>query len=57
MVIDYLNLVRTGFPPKADPPLIVNADVMLAGPATFQPLEPITRRHHHISQSSCCMQL
>lgn len=51
MVIHNLHLVRmTALPPKADAPLVVDSDAMLALPASFKELKPVARRHRHLPQ-------
>ncbi len=42
MVIDDFDVVRISFrPPKADPPLVIDTDAVLAGPAARELLQPI----------------
>src|SRR5580700_10758457 len=42
VVIHDLDIVRVPFAPgKADPPAVVNANAMLAGPVPFQRLQPV----------------
>ncbi len=49
MIVDDLNLVRiTILPSKADAPLVIDSDAVLAGAITFQLLQAISRRHPKI---------
>ena len=49
MVVNDLNLVRrTVRPAKANPPLIVDADTVLAGAIALELLEPIAGRHAEV---------
>jgi hypothetical protein len=51
MVIHDLDVLCPRFrPTKADAPLIVNTDAMLASPLTFKGLKAIARRHPQITQ-------
>ena len=51
MIVNDLDLVRvTISPPKADPPLIVDANTVLTGAIAFQRLETVPRRHSEIVQ-------
>ena len=46
MVIDELDVVGIGIlPTETDPPLIVDADTVLAAAITLEFLEPVPRRH------------
>jgi hypothetical protein len=46
MVVNDLDVVRiTVLPGKANPPLIVDTDTMLADALPFQLFEPVTRRY------------
>jgi hypothetical protein len=50
VVVDDLNVFRTGgCPSKADPPLLVDADAVVAGAITRELLEPIAWRDSEIS--------
>jgi hypothetical protein len=45
MIVDDLNFVRVAFfPAKADPPLIVDSDGVLAPPISLQGLQSKARR-------------
>lgn len=49
MVIDDLDIVRIGIlPSEADPPLIVDADAVLAGTIAFEFLEAVPRRYAEV---------
>ena len=51
MVIYNLDLVRmTALPPKADPPLVVDSNAVLALPVSFEELKPVARGHGHLPQ-------
>lgn len=51
MVIDDFNVTDVAFAPdKTNPPLIVNSDAVLAGPITFECLEPVAGRNAKILQ-------
>jgi hypothetical protein len=50
VVVNDFGVFGSGVgPSKADPPLLVNADAVVAGPITFEFLEPIARWHPEIS--------
>jgi hypothetical protein len=57
MIIHNLDLMCAGFPSKANPPLIVNAEAILTGAPTFQRFQSVSRRHRHILQSNGRVQL
>jgi hypothetical protein len=51
MIIHDFHLLRIATAPdEANPPLIINADAVLAGAVTFQGFQPITRRRKQIGQ-------
>jgi|KBSSwiStaDraftv2_1062776.scaffolds.fasta_scaffold15201_5 hypothetical protein len=51
MIVNDLDLVRvTISPPKADPPLIVDANTVLPDAIAFELLEAVPRRHPEIVQ-------
>src|SRR5581483_11590967 len=51
VVVDDLDIVRPAGPPaKADPPLLVDPDAVLAGSVTDKLLEPISRRDSQVSE-------
>jgi hypothetical protein len=51
MVIHNLNLVRmTALPPKANAPLVIDSNAVLASPASFEGLKPVAGRHRHLPQ-------
>jgi hypothetical protein len=51
MIIDNLDQFGAAFAPyKADPPLIVDTDTMLAAATTRERLEPIPRWHAQIRE-------
>src|SRR3954471_17035659 len=51
VVVDNFHLVRILVPPaEAQPPLVVDADAMLAGAVTWQLLQAIARRYPEIVQ-------
>jgi hypothetical protein len=51
MIVNDLNLVRVPIrPPKADPPLVVDANTVLPGAIAFELLEPVSGRHPQIVQ-------
>jgi hypothetical protein len=57
VVVHDLDVVRITFTPqKADTPLIVDADTVLAIPVTVQ-RQPITRRRRQVAQFRCAVQL
>jgi hypothetical protein len=46
VIICHLNVVGiAGVKPKANPPLIIDRNRILAGPVSFQFVEPIARRN------------
>jgi hypothetical protein len=50
VVVDDLNVFRpSGCPSKADPPLLVDADAVVAGAITLELLKPIAWRDSEIS--------
>jgi hypothetical protein len=50
VVVDDLNVFRPGgCPSKTDPPLLVDADAVVAGTITLELLEPIAGRYSEIS--------
>lgn len=56
MIVNDLNLVRvTVVPTKADAPLIVHANTVLAGPIALEFLEPIAGRDAEIIQNLRCV--
>lgn len=58
MAINNLDIFWSiGRPHKAHAKLIVDADAVLSGAIMFQRLQPITRRHAQIVESSCPIQL
>ena len=57
MIIHYLNIVGTHFPPETDPPLLIDADAMLAAAVTFQSFQLIAGRHGQMTQLGHSMQL
>ena len=49
VVVDDLDVVRIAIAPtKADAPLIVDTDAVLAGPVALELLQAITRRHSQV---------
>ncbi len=53
MIINYLNLINiAGVPLKADAPLIIDPDTVLAFTVASQLLQPICRWYHQVSQVS-----
>ena len=51
MIVDELHVVGIArHPPKADAPLIVDADTVLAGTVAFELFQPIPRWHAEILQ-------
>jgi hypothetical protein len=58
VVVHDLDVVRITFTPqKADTPLIVDADTVLAIPVTVQRFEPIARRRRQVPQLRRAVQL
>lgn len=58
MVIDNLNLMRTiGLPTKANAPLVIDTDGVLAFAATFKRLQPVSRRGTQVHQLGDGMKL
>ena len=58
MIIDDFDVIRLAVAPdKTQPPLIVNADAVLAEPITLQRLQVIARRHAQKIQCRGGMQL
>jgi hypothetical protein len=54
MIIDDLDVYRAGRsfrPPKADPPLIVDADRKLSGAVAFERFQPVTRQSRQIGKT------
>lgn len=52
MIIDDLNIEGVAvFPAKTDPPLIIDANAMLAGPIAFELLQPVARWNPEILES------
>ena len=51
VIVDDLNLVGIAIPPaKADAPLLVNANTVLAGSIAPELLQSITRRHAEVAE-------
>jgi hypothetical protein len=51
MVVNDFDGFRTAVgPDKADSPLVIDADAVLASPATFQRFQPICRRRKQVPQ-------
>jgi hypothetical protein len=49
VVVNYFNLGRARVGPfETDPPLVVDANAVLAGPVAFQLLQAVTRRNPKI---------
>jgi hypothetical protein len=58
VIIDDLDIERTGLrPAKADSPLIVDPDAVLAGSSAFQGFESIARRYFQIVQAGSDLKL
>lgn len=52
MIIDNFHIFGAGIgPPKTDPPLIIDADAVLARTLAAQRLKAIARRHSQIIES------
>jgi len=59
MIIDDLNFSRAGRlfgPREANPPLVINADAVLALPVTFERFKPVTRQSCKVFQTRGCIQ-
>ena len=53
MIIDYFNIIHIVVPPdKADAPLLVDADAVLAEPVSFQALQSVARRNSQAVQGN-----
>ena len=51
MIVYDLNLFRVSIAPhKADAPLVIDADAVLAGPVAAQLLQPVAGRHAEVVQ-------
>src|ERR1019366_9286072 len=51
MVIHNLSLVRViALPPKANAPLVIDSNAVLASPASFEGLKLVAGRHRHLPQ-------
>ncbi len=51
MIVDDLNLVGVAIPPtKADAPLLVHANTVLAGSIATELLQSISRRHAEVTE-------
>src|SRR6266542_6079370 len=58
VVIDNLDFVRIApLPSKTDPPLVVDANAVLAQSITRQLFEPVARRHTQVIQRGRCVEL
>ena len=58
MVIDDFDLMRVPvLPDKANAPLVIDADTVLACPTAFESFEAIARRHPQIFQVRRCREL
>ncbi len=61
MIVAELNIVRIAIlESKAETPLIVDGDRMLANPVTFQQVQPIAWGHQQVWEAKCrvdCFQL
>ena len=54
MIVNNCDLVRIAvLPPKADTPLLIDANTVLPGPITFELLKAIARRRAEIRESLC----
>ena len=52
MIIRHLNVVHIAIvKPKANPPLIVDGNRMLAGPVSFKFMEPVARRNLQVGHA------
>jgi len=57
MVIHEFHLLRIALTPdEAYPPLVIDADAVLSGPAAFQGFQPVARRCQQIAQLPCPVQ-
>jgi hypothetical protein len=57
VIVHYLNIVRVSFTPgEADPPLVVDADTVLAVTIAFQRLQPITPNRAKVRQAGRSLQ-
>ena len=58
MVVHNLDFVRVfALPAEAEPPLVIEADAVLALPSAFQSFQPVARRHAQIGQKPGDVQL
>jgi hypothetical protein len=58
VIIYDFNVVGLAVAPdEANPPLIIDPDAMLAGPITFERLEPVAGRNAQILQPPGCMKV
>lgn len=58
VIIDDLNVFHSGgSPDKAESPLVVYSNAILANPVTFQSFQPITWRYSKVVQLSSDLQL
>jgi len=57
IVHDFDFVGITLAPLKADAPLVVDADTVLAIPVTVQRFQPITRTRRQVAQFRCAVQL
>jgi hypothetical protein len=58
VIIDDLDIEgAAGIPSEADPPLVIDANAVLATPISLQGLEPVARRHRQILQNSRSMKV
>jgi hypothetical protein len=58
MIVNYLDLFGSRIrPPENDPPLVIDADRILAKQITFERLEHISRRHGEVAQGPSTIDL
>jgi hypothetical protein len=56
VIVNNLDVVRVAVaPPKADTPLVVDANPMLALPVAAQRFEPVARRDAQVLDRACSM--